>query len=299
MSRFYNALKEASRSQPLNEKASRAIPGVANESFEATLRTSQPMESKPESVTEFTTAPVQISERKLETPPNGSGAAARTFLNRNARLISNAADPRIVEHYRRLRTKLLQEHEVKPFRLLMIASPNPGEGKTLTALNLALSFAMLPSFKVLIIDGDLRKGTLSEWLSVDNLPGLSNLIDGSAEVEDLPLECDEGPVHVVPRGNSNAAAGELLNSPRLNGYLRQMAEQFDIVLIDSPPLHLLTDAQLIAHCCDGVLLVARAFLTTRKDLEKAVQDLQPFRILGSVLNGGTRLKPYRKYNRYY
>lgn len=298
MSRFYDVLKEASRSQPPNGKLGSAVPETATEFFEEIPQPGEPAAPAPESVAEAAPAPVQVAKRKLETLRNGSGPS-RAFLDRNARLIPNAADPSIVEHYRRLRTKLLQENEVKPFRVLMIASPNPQEGKTLTAMNLALSFAMLQSYKVLIIDGDLRKGTLSKWLSTDNQLGLSNLVDGSAEIDDVILKCDDGPLHFVQRGNSKMPAGELLNSPRLHGYLRQMSEQFDLVLVDSPPLNLVTDAQLLAQSCDGVLVVARAFSTTRKGLEKALQDLQSFRVLGAVLNGGTRLEPYRRYNHYY
>ena len=181
----------------------------------------------------------------------------------------------------------------------MVASPNPQEGKTVTTLNLALSFAMLPSCRVLVVDGDLRQGSLGKWLAGDGRPGLSNLIDGTAWISDIVLKSDHFPRRFVLRGNSKAPAGELLNAPRLNGYFRQLAEQFDLVLVDSPPLNLVTDAQLLADCCDGVLLVARAFSTTRKALEKAVQDLQPFRILGAVLNGGSSVSPYRRYNHYY
>jgi capsular exopolysaccharide synthesis family protein len=198
-----------------------------------------------------------------------------------------------------LRTKLLQESAAAPFRLLIVASPNPQEGKTVTAVNLALSFCMLPSTKVLIVDGDLRKGTIGRWLSVDGRPGLSNLIDGSAGLEDVVLKSSELPAHFVLRGNSKLPPAELLNSPALKDHLQQLAEQYDVVIIDSPPLNLITDGQLLAQCCDAVLLVVRAYATTRKALEKAVQDLQPARVVGAVLNAGAGTQFYRRYSRYY
>jgi Mrp family chromosome partitioning ATPase len=77
-----------------------------------------------------------------------------------------------------------------------------------------------------------------------------------------------------------------------------MTEQFDLVLVDSPPANLVTDVQLLAANCDAVLLVARAFSTTRKAFEEAVHNLQPFRVIGTVLNGGTAKRSYR-YNEYY
>jgi Mrp family chromosome partitioning ATPase len=81
-------------------------------------------------------------------------------------------------------------------------------------------------------------------------------------------------MHVVLRGNSKAPAGELFTSHNLKNYFLQMADRFDLVVVDSPPLNLVTDGQLLAHCCDAVVVVARAFSTTRKAFAKAVQDLQ-------------------------
>ncbi len=200
-----------------------------------------------------------------------------------------------MEHYRRLRTKIIQEQEKKPFRTLMVTSPGPQDGKTVTVLNLGLSFSMLPSFKVLVIDGDLRRGSLGDWLGVGDHPGLSNLIDGSASLDDVVLKSPDTPMHFMVRGNSKASPGELLQSPRISEQFRQIAEEFSLVLIDSPPVNLVADAQLLAHNCDAVLLLARAFATKRKALERAVQDLSPFRVIGTVLNAGTRDKPYNKY----
>ena len=298
MSRFYAALKEASRLNPSpNGNGEGLIPEPRSTDAGGTTA---PPDHSISTVSVETAMEEVVAMLGQETPRNGtSPTAVKALLDRTARLIPHAADPTIVEHYRRLRTKLLHQYQLQPFRLLMIASPNPQEGKTVTTLNLALSFAMIPACKVLVIDGDLRKGSLGKWMAVDGQPGLSNLIDGTAEIQDIVLKSDDIPMHFVLRGNSKASAAELLNSPRLNEYFRSLAEQFDVVLVDSPPLNLITDAQLLAHCCDGVLLVARAFSTTKKALEKAVQDLQPFRVLGAVLNGATRMKRYRKYSSYY
>jgi capsular exopolysaccharide synthesis family protein len=181
----------------------------------------------------------------------------------------------------------------------VVTSPNPQEGKTVTVLNLGLSFAMLPSFKVLIVDGDLRRGSLGKWLGADEFPGLSNLVDGSASLEDVVLKNDDTPLHFVARGHSQTSAGELLHSPQLSAHFQQMAKYFSLLLIDSPPANLVTDTQLLAANCDAVLIIARAFTTSRKSLEKAVQDLQAFRVLGTVLNCGTRAKSYKHYRGYY
>jgi Mrp family chromosome partitioning ATPase len=125
------------------------------------------------------------------------------------------------------------------------------------------------------------------------------LIDGSAGLDEVILKSDDLPVHFKPRGNSSISAAELLNSPRLGNCIQKIGEYFSLVLIDSPPVNLVTDAQLLASSCDAVLLVVRAFLTTRKALERTVQDLQAFRVLGTVLNCGTQAQIVGRYRGYY
>jgi capsular exopolysaccharide synthesis family protein len=231
-------------------------------------------------------------------PPAESKFQAKTEItfDPSARLIPQAADSAVVEHYRRLRTKILQQHAVKPFQILMVSSPSPQEGKTVTVLNLGLSFAMLPNFRVLVVDGDLRRGTIGKWLGADDYPGLSNVLEGGASLEDVAIKCANVSMHVVTRGNSEVSPAELLHSPRLNEQFRRMTEHFDLVLVDSPPVTLITDAQLLAGSCDAVLLIARAFRTKRRLLEQAVQDLNSFRVIGTVLNGGTRAQLYHGYH---
>ena len=292
MSRFYNALKEASRWQPSKGKdgetplssvadPERVVPPAALPRIDASAVLSLEEELNPG-------APAVDGDF--------FGCHADITLDQTARLIPHAVDPAVVEHYRKLRTKILQHHSTKPFRSLVVTSPNPGEGKSVTALNLGLSFAMLPNFRVVVVDGDLRKGSLGKWLGVDDRPGLSNLIDGSAKLEDVVLKSDESPMCFVVRGTAQSSPGELLNSPDLGGHFRRMGEHFDLIVVDSPPVNLITDTQLLAASCDAVLLVARAFSTTRKAFEKTVQDLSPFRVVGTILNGG--VKPRRRYRGY-
>lgn len=305
MSRFYDALKEASRLQqpshgkrekPFLKSAVSHVGDCANALAEDSFDPQCGVETASNAVPPEKAPPEQVP--RLGAPQNG-GIALHGSLDPRAHILPHAADSRVVEHYRRLRTKLLQEQEARPFRILMIGSPNPQEGKSVTAVNLALSFAMLPSFKVLIVDGDLRKGSLGKWLAIEGPPGLSDVVEGTATLREAVLKCDEFPVHFVLSGNSKLKPAELLNSPNLKDSLRQMADEFDLVLVDSPPLNLVTDAQLLAGCCDGILLVARAFATTRKELERVVQDLQQFRVVGAVLNGATRAQGHRRYGHYY
>src|ERR1044072_2791701 len=297
MSRFYDALREANRSRPNSEAdpgdAEWAVLGNAIEVPPAPNGHCRPDEAssavEQPSISDgpWNSAAEEVLN-SFAPPRNGSAAtAAKVVLDQKARLIPHAVDPVVLEHYRRLRAKIIQEQERKAFRTLMVTSPFPQDGKTATVLHLGFNFAMLPSFKVLVIDGDLRRGNLGDWLGVDEHPGLSNLIDGSASLDDVILKSPETPMHFMVRGNSTSSPGELLHSPRLTEQFREISQEFSLVLVDSPPVNLIADTQFLAHSCDAVLLVARAFATRRKSLEKAVQDLAPFRIIGTVLNAGT------------
>jgi capsular exopolysaccharide synthesis family protein len=214
---------------------------------------------------------------------------ARAAVDQNVRMIPNAADRTVVEHYRRLRTKIMQQHAIKPFRSLLVTSASPQEGKSVTVINLALSFAMLPSFKVLVVDGDLRRNTVGKWLGAGERPGFSNLLDGSATLDDVVFACEDSTVHFIGGGTSKLPPAELLHSVQLADQIRDLTAHFDLVLFDSAPLSLITDAHLLAAQTDAVLLVTRAFKTRKPALEKAVQDLLPFRVVGTVLNGAPRV----------
>lgn len=313
MSRFYRALQEASRTipelaeEPVNGAAGARDPGVAvgidRLDLVALAELPEPssriesIEPKPEQSQQ--SSPIISDPLPVASPGSGwLGRITKGVLDRKAPLIPNAIDHAVAESYGRLRAKITQEQERKPFRSLMITSPAPEDGKTITTLNLALSLAAVPSYRVLVVDGDLRRGNLGKALGVGNPPGLGNLLEGSAELEDVVLKCDDNPVYFMARGSSSTSPGELLYSARLIPQLRKLAEHFSLVIIDSPPVNLLADAQLLAAGCDAVLLVARAFATTQKGLKKAVQDLSHHRIIGTVLNRGMRTDLYRHYKKY-
>jgi capsular exopolysaccharide synthesis family protein len=329
MSRFYEALREASRS-PIKPDAKSAegspdvlglvdslasgieAPAVKEQEVSDPPPQQESRESSLESLhrdlVESAKAQFHASAPQRDVvPQNGSAphpvyeAPVNTQIrfDPNSPLVTQAVDQAAVEHYRRLRTKILQQHADKPFKSLLVASPSPQEGKTVTVLNLGLSFAMLPDFKVLIVDGDLRRGTIGKLLGIDDPPGLSNLMEGTAQLSDVVLHCSDLPLHFVLRGTSKVSPAELLHSPHVGDVFRRMTEAYDLVLVDSAPVNLITDAQLLAGTCEAVLLVARAFSTTRKGLEQAARELNAFRIIGTVLNGGTRAQLYRGYSGYY
>jgi capsular exopolysaccharide synthesis family protein len=297
MSRFFELLNETTRSDR-DISGNRTVPDLSSgpvQRNDAPVTLDDMEQALSASVLSETPMPVAGQRFPFDAAVGTDGIRAtdtEVTLNGKARIIPQAVDHAVTEHYRRLRTKVLQQQKIKPFRTLLVTSPNPQEGKTLTVLNLGLSFAMLPSFKVLVLDGDLRRGSFGKMLGIHDRPGFSNLIDGSAQLDDVVLKSDEFPLHFVVSGTSSVSPGELLQSDELRTQLQKMSEEFSLVLVDSPPVNLLTDTQLLAGSCDSVLLVARAFRSKRKSLEKAVQDLASFRVIGTVLNGGAPAEPY-------
>ena len=302
MSRLYDALKDARSSRRsangnIGDGIWEAL-GIHGATPEALDHSDKEAPSIPYSLSTngLEVVPPDEDLHAVSTPLHGSlGIPVKVALDPRARLIPHSVNPEIVEHYRKLRTKIIQQQTEKPFRSVVVTSASPQEGKTLTVLNLALSFAMLPSFRVLMVDGDMRRGTLGSWLGLDdNLPGLSNLMDGSAELEDVVLKSEDINIHLMLRGNSRAVD---LHASQLSSHIQAMSEQFDLILVDSPPVNVITDVQVLAASCDAVLLIAKAFSTTRKAFEKAAQDLSPFRVIGTVLNAGSAHHP--RYYGYY
>ena len=231
---------------------------------------------------------------------NGSaGTHVSLHMDPGARVWSHAIDHSVLEHYGMLRTQILQKHKEQPFKSLLVTSPGPAQGKTVTVLNLALLFAKLPSFKVLVIEGDLRRGTLQSILGLESRPGLCNLLEGSATAKEVILKSDATPVDFVLRGYSSVSPAELLHSPNLDAQLKGLGEPYDLVLIDSAPVNLVEDTQLLADHADAVLLVARPFLTSCKELSEASRSLMRHRIIGAVFNGANGTAPYQRYRSYY
>jgi capsular exopolysaccharide synthesis family protein len=306
MSRLYEALKEASRRRKTSDSGGRGLwdemeippvdAGSQTLQYSVPAPTTEHSEQLPEEAVSAPETDTRLTAVEEDEPTLPLTAESDANLDRDARLIPFAIDGGVVEHYRRLRTKILQQQEAKPFRTLVVTSAGPQEGKTVTVMNLGLSFSTLPSFRVLVVDGDMRRGTLGNWLGVSNdQPGLSNLLEGSARLEDVVLKSDQVPMHFMVRGNAKV---QDMHPSHFSNHFQRLGEAFDLVLVDSPPANLLVDVQMLAANTDAVLLVARAFSTSRKAFEKAVQELTPFRMVGAVLNAG--VPPHsRRYRGYY
>jgi tyrosine-protein kinase Etk/Wzc len=206
-----------------------------------------------------------------------------------ARLVAGR-DPRspVSEAYRSLRTNISFSRMGESPRSLVFTSPTPGDGKSTSAANLAITLAQ-QGLRCLLVDADMRRGLLNETFKVRREPGLSNVILGRAALESavVKLELGEsGTLDFLPTGTVPPNPAELLASAQMQKLLEQLAARYDTVILDAPPLTLVTDAALLGSYADGVVLVARAGVTDRGAVTYALEQLRAVRapILGAVLN---------------
>ena len=192
----------------------------------------------------------------------------------------------LAEAYRALRTSILLSLAPNPPKMLLIASSQAGEGKTSTALNLAQSLAQRKG-DVVIIDGDMRKGGIAKTLGLDNAKGMSTILSGSDKLSDALQQFSPLPsLWVLPSGPAPPNPAELIGSDRMAELLKELSERFEHVIIDSPPVLVVTDGTILAGLVDGVVLVAESGRTHRAGLmrTRAILENAGARILGVVLN---------------
>ncbi|WP_230191529.1 CpsD/CapB family tyrosine-protein kinase [Paenibacillus sp. CECT 9249] len=207
---------------------------------------------------------------------------------------------RISESFRTLRTNIRFARWENPVRTLLITSAVPGEGKTTTAANLAVSYAH-EGKKVLLVDADLRKPSLHLMFGQTNLYGLTNLLTNERPDQEAIRESYIPNLSLVPSGTIPPNPAEILSSSRLDSLLEEWKRQFDIVIFDSPPTLAITDGLVVATRCDGVILVVQAGKVKLEQVRKAKMNLELVKstVLGVVLNHVRRSKTTQANLQYY
>jgi tyrosine-protein kinase Etk/Wzc len=206
----------------------------------------------------------------------------------------------VVESYRALRTNLQFASVDKPLRSMLISSPGPMEGKTLTVANLGISFAEMDK-RTIIVDADLRRPRQHKLFGVGKEPGLTDYLVGTASLEDVILPTEVDHLSLIPAGRGSPSSAELLGSNRMSDLIRKLIEEHDMALFDSPPLIPVTDAALMASRMDGVLLVVK-YGTTHKDAaHHALEILGKVGAptIGAILNDVEVVRRFGYYRYYY
>lgn len=203
------------------------------------------------------------------------------------RMILNDDSPfALQEAYKTLRTNLLFALRGDGCKRFCITSSMPGEGKSITILNLAISIAQTGK-KVLLIDADLRRPAQARLLEENIAPGLSNVLAGQVRAEDA-IKVETYPnLDVMFSGDVPPNPSELLSSEQMRQLIKEMSEQYDFILVDAPPVNLVSDSCIIASVLDGVVMLARQGSARKDGVKQAIYQLQltETKILGYVFNG--------------
>jgi protein-tyrosine kinase len=198
-------------------------------------------------------------------------------------VVAPEADPILVEQFRRLAATLHQAQAVNNVKTVMITSASPSDGKTLTAINLALILSESYGRKVLLIDADLRRPSIRDTTHLPNVVGLSDGLRAKTEKKLTALQITKM-LTLLPAGRPDPDPMSSLTSDRMRRIIDDAASRFDWVVVDAPPVGTVSDASLLAAMIDAAVLVVRAGHTQCALVKKAVDAVGADRILGVVLN---------------
>lgn len=205
----------------------------------------------------------------------------------------------VIEAYKASRTNLMFTlASVEGCKKVLVTSSVASEGKSTTTCNLAVTFAQTGR-RVLVIDADLRRPKLHKYLSLNNKCGLSEYLGGFKKLNDVLQHSKEYNVDCITGGQTSPNPSELLMSAPMQTLLDELAEKYDYIFVDSPPVNVVTDAVAIAKMMDGAVMVVKQNYTTRDSLAQALSTLEfgDIKVLGYVLNGSADMRNYN-YSRY-
>jgi capsular exopolysaccharide synthesis family protein len=311
MGRVYDALKRA-ESAPRSFKTSKSSGNGNSDNVAYFVRKNSPehpWEGSPFTgmPSAFNSASTAHTEEKTGGPALPGGPAsrdagatldavgsARAAEYSSREVLAARVEPHLVaiteprspecEQFRSLRTRLLQAGEREGKRAFVITSAGIGEGKTVTALNLAWLLAQTDGVSALVIDADLRQPCTAEYLSIDVEWGLSEVLTGETRLSEAIVKLQPSGLHLLPGGAAREDVAELLSGPRFGRLLDEARKMFDYIIIDAPPLGVFTDANLLINRADAALLVVRAGKTRYAVVDQLLEQLPRERMLGVVLN---------------
>jgi succinoglycan biosynthesis transport protein ExoP len=212
------------------------------------------------------------------------GIARSGAVKKNPLIVRSEPNGRLAEEFRSLRTNLQFLDVDRSLKSMVISSSTEGEGKTTTAVNLALAIADAGS-DVLVIDGDLRRPRLADTLRIDGGVGLTDVLIGRVDLDDALQQWGDGHVTVLPAGAIPPNPSELLQSQAMERLLAVLQERFTTIVIDAPPLLPVSDAAILSHRAAGTIMVCAAGSTTKGQLGDAIGKVERVggRVLGVVL----------------
>jgi capsular exopolysaccharide synthesis family protein len=296
MSRIQDILNKAERDGTARRTRSMSDPAPVTQAPSATASTPAVAVAVPVAppLTSFEAPPPPAWTSPAAATPIDAHTIATVTPALHASLVTATAPQSLAaEHYRLLRTRLKRAENGRAVRSILITSPAKGDGKSLTAANLALVMAQELHQRVLLVDADFRRPSIAGLFGLSASPGLADVLLGAAELDDALQHLPEQRLTVLPAGTVPTHPGELLGSTLLRRVLDSLRGRFDRILIDMPPVAPVADVHVVAPMADGLLMIVRAGVTGKPDIERALSGLDATKVLGLVLNDAGESKRAR------
>lgn len=201
-----------------------------------------------------------------------------------------------VEAYKLARTNISLSVFKQGCKRILFTSAQANEGKTTTVCNIAAAFSKQVNTRVLLIDCDLRKPSVSKFFRLNNTPGVTNYLSGMCGLDDIIQNVPNTDLSVITSGLIPPNPSELLSSTAFSEMLDELSEKFDYILLDTSPINVVVDAVPVAKVCDGTVVVVYENKTNYQELDKAIESLKRVdaHILGIVLNASKASKGHYK-----
>lgn len=234
-----------------------------------------------------------------ETPAKPAYRSVKLQLHRQSPALPfDGSEPRAAEQYRIIRTRIA--HDPRQPRICVVSSPTPGDGKTITTLNIAAALALKTGVTSVLVECDLRRSGIAATMGIPAEPGLAGVLEGTCTLEEAIVKVEEIPgFHILPAGKAHANPTELLDSERWREVCATLKRQFHYSVLDSPPIGSVADYELLQRSAEGVIIVVRPDHTDRARARKAIASVPRDKLLGMVINCAQEWFLRRTPNSYY
>jgi capsular exopolysaccharide synthesis family protein len=307
MSRIFDALQRSEAERPRTDSATlseaaevlRRADRQAASNWETAVLTEQPDRTEDSEgvtslglpgmkrVTTQTEASVATAVLPSDEPldPFGSFKSLQVSLSPESRLpcFTDSGSP-AAEAFRLLGVRLRHLRRDRPLKKVLITSTIPQEGKSMVAANLACTLALKTQQRTLVLEGDLRRPSLSQMFGLGRNPGISEWIEGDRGLTTSIYHLEGPNIWILPAGSAPSNALELLQSGRLSSLMDQLTALFDWIIIDSPPVLPLADTSVWMRLADGILLTTRQGTTQRRQLQRGLEAVESKKLIGALVN---------------
>lgn len=291
MSRIFDALQRA-ESETGNGESTFSVATELLRAAEEKMRLGNAIEERPARVESVETAQPAAGDFLEQCP------VLPVSIPQESRLVAVGKEGSLgAEKFRFLAVRLRQLSQSRPLKKILITSTIPQEGKSTVAANLACTLARRKQHKTLLLEGDLRRPTVSEKFGLGKVPGLCEWLSGETKSQNI-YRLESLGLWLLPAGTTPQNPLELMQSGKLAQLMDQLQGWFDWIVIDSPPVLPLADTSIWSRLSDGILLVTRKGTTEKQQLERGLEAVEKSKLLGALVNSSENAAHSDYYQRY-